>query len=143
MKTVLGFGYAGKKLSALVRNVTDLDAVVVDVRFKPWAKDPDFQKTTLSRVLGERYVTGGHFLGNRNYKEGPIEIVDLRAGVQLLESIPNEHVVLLCFCWDFNTCHRKVIANHLQTLGYAYYELTQYLSPVEKRVVPDSEQLSF
>lgn len=143
MKTFLGFGYAGKKLSALTKDMMDLDAVVVDVRFKPWAKNPDFQQSTLIKALGDRYVAGGHYLGNRNYKGGPIEIVDMRTGVQLLESIPNDHVILMCYCWNFNECHRKTIANHLKMLGYEYYELKQYLSILEKLVVPDSEQLSF
>ena len=66
-------------------------------------------------------------LGNRNYKGGPVELVDLDAGLtvvhQLLETSP---VILLCACRDLLRCHRRLVAEACTT---GYGQLVTHLEP--------------
>jgi hypothetical protein len=94
-------------------------------------------------VFGDRYLPAGQFFGNINYKGGPIEIADIRGGIQLIQTIPAENVLLMCMCANYRQCHRKVIAEHLQELGFTYYELSAYKEIMNQLVVPDSEQMTF
>jgi uncharacterized protein (DUF488 family) len=83
-----------------------LDAVVVDIRFSPRSRNPHWTAGRLTSLLGERYR---HLavLGNRNYKGGPIEFVDLEEGVvKVGELLREQPVILLCVCADVERCHR-------------------------------------
>jgi hypothetical protein len=64
----------------------------------------------LQKVLGERYR---HLpaLGNRNYKGGSTDIVDLEEGVaQVGELSSQQPVILLCVCAKLQRCHRLAVA---------------------------------
>jgi hypothetical protein len=50
-------------------------------------------------------------LGNRNYKGGPVEIVDLEAGLaQVADRLVSQPVILLCVCAEVERCHRRLVA---------------------------------
>lgn len=50
-------------------------------------------------------------LGNRNYKGGPVEIVDLEAGLaQVAALLVHQPVILLCVCAEVQHCHRRLAA---------------------------------
>lgn len=74
------FGYSGKQPEELLALAEQLDAIVADIRFSPRSRVPHWNSGRLARLLGDRYR---HLpaLGNRSYKDGPIEIVDLDAGI--------------------------------------------------------------
>jgi uncharacterized protein (DUF488 family) len=73
------FGYSGRLPDQLQSLAERLDGVVVDIRFSPRSRIPDWSGGRLRKLLGKRYR---HLpaLGNRDYKGGPIEFVDLQAG---------------------------------------------------------------
>ena len=60
--------------------------------------------------------------GNRNYKGGPVEIVDYQAGKSLVAAHPRP-VILLCVCRDPATCHRADVARRLAGEGFQVREL--------------------
>ena len=100
------YGYSGRTPHKLQTLAEQLAAVVADIRFNPRSRIPDWSGGRLQKLLGDRYR---HLpaLGNRNYKGGPVEFVDLAAGIvevgQLLRQQP---VILLCVCADVQRCHR-------------------------------------
>ena len=74
------FGYSGRTPHELQTLAEQLNAVVADIRFSSRSRIPDWAAARLRKHLGERYQ---HLpaLGNRNYKGGPVEFVDLEAGI--------------------------------------------------------------
>jgi uncharacterized protein (DUF488 family) len=116
--TIYTIGYQGVPADALEAKVKELNAVVIDTRFKAWSKDPEFnQGRLLTRFGGERYRFMGAQFGNTNYRSqtGPITIADFDAGyVALRELIVRQPVLLLCACWQWTTCHRTVVAGMLK-----------------------------
>jgi uncharacterized protein (DUF488 family) len=106
MHQLYTFGYGGQLPDQLRAPAEHLDAVVVDIRFSPRSRIPDWTAGRLQKLLGERYR---HLpaLGNRNYKSGPIEFVDLETGaVEVGELLSQQPVILLCACADVQRCHR-------------------------------------
>lgn len=113
------FGYAKHDPTDLVRHAQALDAVVYDVRLKPYARDTRWNKDALQRLLGASYEAIGRIAGNRNYRGdgGEFDIVDLEATVDRLQAtiIDDERaVILLCVCSRPGECHRSVIALEAQ-----------------------------
>lgn len=122
-------GYCGWRVEDVAALLEKLDAVLVDVRMMPrsrWKRE--FNCSALQKRLGDRYAWIRAW-GNRNYKGGPIEIVDFVGGVDEVVAMrgPGRRpVVLLCGCKDVNTCHRKVLAEKLAERWDAEVE---HLSP--------------
>jgi hypothetical protein len=80
--------------------------VVVDIRFSPRSRIPDWSAGRLQQLLGERYR---HLpeLGNRNYKGSPLAFVDLEGGIERVgDRLAEQPVILLCACADLRRCHR-------------------------------------
>ena len=73
--------YTGTTLAALTAFLEAKNAILVDVRYQPFSRNPQWTRKTLTAALGSRYAHVGT-LGNRNYKSGPIAIVDLDAGTE-------------------------------------------------------------
>lgn len=118
LQSLYTFGYSGKQPDALLALTEQLDAIpygirsviVADIRFSPRSRIPQWNGGRLAKLLGDRYH---HLpaLGNRNYKGGPVEIVDLEAGVaQVADLLVHQPVILLCVCADIQHCHRRLAA---------------------------------
>lgn len=114
MHTIYTLGYSGIQPEQLRAAAEQHDLVVLDVRFSPRSRRPEWTRKRLQALLGERYV---HLpaLGNINYKgEGPIQLADPETGIaaaaKVLEGQP---VLLLCACRDVQTCHRRDAADLL------------------------------
>ncbi len=122
---VFTFGYQGKRAVDLLARLQQLDAVLCDVRLSPrsrWA--PEWNRNQLAAQMGDRYV---HVpaLGNVNYRgDGPVEIVDLSAGLStVFDLAATRSVVRLCVCSKLSGCHRETIAQALAEHGIQTEEL--------------------
>jgi uncharacterized protein (DUF488 family) len=116
-------GYYGRDINELTATVTQLDAMVVDIRLVPQSRfTPQWRKANLERLYGENYL---HIkeLGNKGFKEKRIEIADMDSGLAIVESLGRD-VVLLCACKHFDKCHRQPIAEALGFRGYEVIELS-------------------
>lgn len=85
---------------------------LVDTRMSPVSAVPGWHRTSLTNKYGDRYISLGKYLGNKNYNVpgAPIEIANLDTGlVDLLAILHDYPVLLLCGCGDYERCHRKVI----------------------------------
>jgi uncharacterized protein (DUF488 family) len=122
--TVYSTGYSGRTPDDLLRVATELDAVVFDIRFSPLSRSPEWRKSSLAKVLGERYVHCKD-LGNQAYKAGghQIEIVNLEAGRAQIAAEARP-VILLCVCADAATCHRTYVAKELAKSGFTVTEIS-------------------
>lgn len=115
MPALYTVGYSGRLPHDLQALAEHLDAVVVDIRFSPSSRSPDWTAGRLQKRLGERYR---HLpaLGNRNYQGGPLEFVDLEAGVvKVGQLLSQRSVILLCGCADVQRCHRLPVAEAIAT----------------------------
>ena len=104
------FGYNGRQPEELLVLVGQLGAVVAGIRFSLCSRVPAWSGGRLARLLGDRYL---HLpaLGNRNYKERSIELVDVERGTaQVGELLAVQPVILLCVCADVERCHRRLVA---------------------------------
>jgi uncharacterized protein (DUF488 family) len=119
-RQVHGIGYNGRTLDDLRRIVEDLDAYLVDIRFAPYSRNPAFRKAALDKAFGDRYRYLQTF-GNRNYKGGPVNLVDYTAGRAALEAL-DKPALLMCMCKDPASCHRTVILERLAQDGFVVQE---------------------
>ena len=105
-------GYTGHKPEQLKAIAEKLDAVVVDIRYSTKSRVPHWTNGYLLTLLGRDYKWN-QFLGNRNYKSGPIEIVDMVVGIRML-NWETKNIILLCACKNRETCHRDVVAKEIE-----------------------------
>jgi uncharacterized protein (DUF488 family) len=114
MDTVLySFGYQGRAVDEISRLIQTTGGVLVDVRMVPSSRIATWRQGPLIRRFGGSYLHVGA-LGNRNYRGGPIELVDALAGMRIvMELLERRPVVLMCGCRDAATCHRTVIAQQI------------------------------
>jgi uncharacterized protein (DUF488 family) len=125
MHTLYTAGYTGLKPEELKATAERLGAVVADIRFRPFSRNPAWSKVNVSKALGDRYQ---HIqaLGNRNYKGGPIDLLGVEAGIGIVGTLlETQPVILLCVCTNVETCHRKTVAEKLaEALGCEVKHLT-------------------
>lgn len=118
-------GYEGRSPLWLLSVLAEMDALVLDIRFSPHSRNPQWNKTFLLDIMDSRYRHLGEW-GNRNYKGGPIDIVDYEAGKRRLLAALQEKstIFILCVCKDYNRCHRRTIAERLILDGFTVQEYT-------------------
>lgn len=114
MNTLYTLGYAGWTLEQVKQKVEELGAWLVDIRFSPTSRLPQWRANTLYHVLGPQQYFHLKALGNPNYKGGPIELLDPESGLLQVQSMmESRSVILMCACKNVHTCHRKVAAAFL------------------------------
>lgn len=137
--TVYTAGYSGLTASQLLAKAEELSAIVVDIRIKPFARDPQFRQGAMTALLGGRYIHVGS-LGNVNYKsDGPVQFVDEAVGLAQVEAVlTTGPVILLCGCWNVAECHRRVAAEALGERGYpvTHLERRDFAPAGQKAVAP-------
>jgi uncharacterized protein (DUF488 family) len=114
MNTIYTIGYSGLKPDRLLAAAENYNLLVVDVRYSPRSRQPEWSRKRLQELLGARYLHVPAF-GNINYKgDGPIQLADPEAGkAVVVERLAQQPVLLLCACKDWQTCHRLAVATVL------------------------------
>ena len=121
MKTVYTLGYSKRTPAEVEKMLDRLGAVLFDIRFSPRSRNPAWSKKNLTALLDERYQHVKPF-GNKNFKGGPIELLNFNEGLDIINS-SERPVILMCVCEDYNRCHRKTVAEMLAEHGYVSVEL--------------------
>lgn len=113
--TIYTYGYTGRKPEELKRYVRELGALLVDVRYSPASRVPQWTRNGLIMLVGRDNYRHERGLGNVNYKlGGPIELADPEPSVEALAGILMfAPVILLCACARLDTCHRAMVADLL------------------------------
>lgn len=116
MHTLYTYGYTGTKVDTLINGIKAHGALLVDTRYRPYSRNPVWNRNRLQAALGNAYYWA-ESLGNVNYKNGgEIVIADAAVGVPLVTwRLATQPVVLLCACPEVTTCHRHVVAELVQT----------------------------
>jgi len=139
--TIYTFGYGGRQVETLAALVALHQAVVIDVRLKPWTKQPGWSLSELKTVFADCY----HWvqaLGNTNFeKGGKVRLKDEQTGIEGLVKMirAGESPILLCGERDPSGCHRTVIANLVAKLTDA--QVIHLPLPLAGRTEPADEQL--
>ena len=132
--TLYTFGYRGRRIEDLDADVERLRACVVDVRYSPFGRDHTWTRPGLQARYGPRYVWIREF-GNKNYRGGPIELLDEERGARRLGAViaDGTPAILLCACATPAECHRTVIAEKLRAeLGWEIVHLTKGRGPRQR-----------
>jgi activating signal cointegrator 1 len=113
MHPLFTYGYSGGMLTDL-QAYAAAGAVIVDVRYRPWSRVPQWRGESLRAALGGAYVHFGS-LGNVHYRgDGPIRLANWPVGRMSLEKVLSERpAVLLCACADAGSCHRSVVVEKM------------------------------
>ena len=121
-------GYSGWKVEELMRVVVSFNALLLDIRYSPNSRQPQWRRRELAAHFGERYVHV-QALGNVNYRGGEMLISDYDAGKRLVQSFlaAGRNVILMCACARVAQCHRLYVATRLEAdLGLGP---TEHLQP--------------
>ena len=119
MKTLYTVGYSRLHPADILCVAERLDALIADIRISPHSRLPVWNQKPLQAAWGRRYVYIPE-LGNRNYKgeagAGVILADPERGTAHVLALLEQQSVILLCGCFDWQTCHRReaavLIAQH-------------------------------
>jgi hypothetical protein len=129
-------GYSGQRPSVLLARAEELNALVLDVRFKPRSKQSGWNEYELLRSFPvRRYAWWGHWWGNKNFATGSgFDLPDYEKGLEILEAklarIPYDSIILLCACRGETECHRGYLGKLLREAGYTVRPLVWHPKPV-------------
>lgn len=106
------YGYQHGRPSDLESFIND-GALIVDIRFSPFSKNPMWSKAALAARFGSSYR---HLrdLGNPNYRspESGIALYRPEVGIPcLVDMLADRPCVLLCVCPQVYECHRLSVCN--------------------------------
>ena len=98
--TLIPFGYAiPGSVQLLETLMQDERVLLIDTRRKPYCNwSNEWQQDTLQAKYGSRYRFAGGYLGNINYKGGPIQIANPTVGIPGLLSYLREGYSLIVMC---------------------------------------------
>lgn len=122
------FGHGRKNVGRLIEMIKNIgidDYIILDIRLKPYTRAPGWSKHELQRTFRGRYKWVPEW-GNVLYKTDRILIKDWEGGLEKMRKELNNGKVpiLLCSCSNYETCHRKYIAEKLREIGFETKELT-------------------
>lgn len=103
--TVYTVGYQGITLKQLLDIMKRHDIqMLVDVRTKPYSRQPEFCRASLEKALGPRYHYEGDRLGG---KTGARTLFYTEGLAWLRQASAAYDILLLCMETDPDKCHRK------------------------------------
>ena len=120
MHTIYSLGYLSSTPDDVKAYVDTLGARLVDIRFSPRSRNPNWTMAALIRLVGADRYLHEQRLGNVNYRNGgPIRLWQPEAALPAMRAELADHpVILLCACREWQPCHRRVAADFLsQQLG--------------------------
>jgi len=140
-------GYQSSTVDDLVRYIIKLDAILVDIRFKPYSRQREFNRDALKRRIGDYYWHVPE-LGNANYRGGPMWINDYETGKQrvaaALKNDPPKPVILMCMCGNLKQCHRLPVAERLaRELEVGLIHLPSRYSQFIKELAEEAQESLF
>lgn len=110
-QSLFTYGYRHGNHSDL-ESFVNAGALIVDIRFSPYSRNPMWLKAALELRFGSRYL---HLreLGNPNYRypENGIALYRPEVGIPYLADLLREQpCVLLCTCPQVYECHRLAVS---------------------------------
>lgn len=129
-------GYEGARLDDFLATLKAVDIdIVVDIRDRAQSRRAGFSKTALSEALAGRGIEYVHLkdlgdpkpgreaarAGNYDqfraiYREVMASTPAKAAMTQVVELLNGRSICLLCYERDHHTCHRKLVADHIESV---------------------------
>ena len=109
-----------KEFDLLVKTIIALEAVLVDVRFSPQSRAPQWRQKYLQEHLPDGTYVHMQSLGNEAYKTpGAFSFPDLDGGMKAItEVLKTKNVIMMCGCWNRQECHRlKIVREYESAYG--------------------------
>ncbi len=110
-------GYTGMKFAELEGLVSDLSAVLIDIRYSPRSRfHHQWNKKNLQDKLKSNYIHVVE-MGNVNYKNGgEFSLLNPERGLEVIAPLlyQYQNIVLMCACKHVDLCHRKLVAEIVQ-----------------------------
>jgi uncharacterized protein (DUF488 family) len=133
-----------KKIDNLVELTRDKQAFLVDIRYRPWSKEEQWQSDHIQQAFLKAGLPATYWwvreLGNVNYNgDAGIKLWNADKGIEEIKRfLEQRSVILMCCCWDVLTCHRLLVANLLtERLGVE----VEHLLAVPKSALSKSGEL--
>jgi uncharacterized protein (DUF488 family) len=151
LNQIFTVGYQSyKKLDKLVELTREKQALLVDIRYRPYSKDEQWQAVHIQQAFLAAGMPGTYWwvreLGNQNYNTGAgIKLWDPKEGVARIKKFAEQQtIILMCGCWDYAHCHRKVVAELLtERLGCVCEELGNNQKKIEEGPKADLQLMMF
>ena len=133
----IGYGVPGAM--ATLENFVNAGGFLFDIRFSPSSANPIWRRESLQTRFGDAY-RHVKALGNKNFRGGPIEIVDFAAGRKLIEA-QTAPVVLMCVCKNLAECHRMTVTEMLVAVGHTVNEVEYVVvEPKKKKKIEEVKE---
>jgi uncharacterized protein (DUF488 family) len=110
-RTLLLYGYSGRRPEDLLDAVTQLGAVLWDIRYSPKSRNPAWSGKHLAALFGDRYHHVPSF-GNESYRTSNIRLHNPVKGLALFDQ-ESRPIVLMCVCPITARCHRATAAAYI------------------------------
>ncbi len=119
-------GYTDRDVRRLPDLLRDLNAVLVDIRFNPTSRKPQWGKDYLKLLLKDKYRHVPS-LGNRagDGAAARDSIQNLNLGIRIIDEL-KVNVLLMCGCRLEKDCHRRFIAQKLTAAGVEVREIADW-----------------
>lgn len=109
MKTIYTIGYDGWTIDEIEAIRQQLEAGIIDIRWKQFSPRTEFQLEELLKRWEGNYLEVPQ-LGNTAIAGEP-RISNLEKGMEIISQyISTINLILLCRCGSLDSCHRRVIA---------------------------------
>ena len=129
MNKIFTAGYSGHTPAQLKKAADQLNAVVIDIRLKPFSRVPGWSKNELQTLFGTN--EGNRYLSMRELGNlaielgGPMRLASAEIGIRDVLFWANRcPVILLCQCPEFVSCHRRMVSDLLKEHGIQTQELS-------------------
>lgn len=129
-------GYEGARLEDFLATLKAADVdMIVDIRDRAQSRRAGFSKTALSEALASKEIDYVHLkdlgdpkpgreaarAGNYDrfraiYREVMASSPAKAAMTQIVELLDGRSICLLCYERDHHTCHRKLVADHIESV---------------------------
>jgi len=114
---IFTYGYTSSTPADLAAYVEELDSYLIDIRFSPRSRVPQWRQEALHALVGKTKAGRARYhwlqgLGNVQYNtDGPIVLYAPEEGVrEIAPYLAARPVILLCGCRDWHVCHRRAAA---------------------------------
>lgn len=132
----IGYGLPGAM--ATLEKFVNAGGLIFDIRFSPSSANPLWRKESLQTRFGAAY-RHVKALGNKNFRGGPIEIVDFPAGRKLIEA-QTAPLVMMCVCKNLAECHRMTVTDLLVAAGHTVNEIEYVVVESKKKKKIEEEE---
>lgn len=116
MAKIVTVGYGGLEsphhLKRAIEEAFGSNYTLIDVRYKPVSKNPEWNYRHLVAVFGNRYRWLREWGNQGRFEGGGVAIADYEKGEAVVEAelAAGKVVVLMCQCPRVGSCHRRVVA---------------------------------